>query len=70
MGRFMSRGEKVESQVSEFSSAELAAFRRWFIKFDANAWDRQFEADVKAGTLDNLAEIALDDRAAGRSTEL
>jgi hypothetical protein len=67
---FMSRVEKIESQISEFSSAELAAFRRWFIEFDANAWDQQFEADVKAGKLDNRAEKALDDHAAGRSTEL
>jgi hypothetical protein len=66
----MSRVEKIESQISEFSSAELAAFRSWFIEFDANAWDRQFEADVKAGKLDNLAGKALDDHAAGRSTGL
>jgi hypothetical protein len=39
----MSRVEKVESQISELSSAELAAFREWFAEFDASAWDRQFE---------------------------
>jgi hypothetical protein len=66
----MSRVEKIESQISEFSSEGLAAFRRWFIEFDANAWDQQFEADVKAAKLDNLAEKALDDQAAGRSTGL
>jgi hypothetical protein len=67
---FMSRVEKIESQISEFSSAELATSRRWFIEFDKNAWDRQFEADVKAGKLDNLAEKALDDHAAGQSRGL
>lgn len=49
---------------------ELVAFRAWFSKFDADAWDRQFEADVKAGKLDALAESALRDHAQGRSTEL
>jgi len=66
----MSRVKKIENQISELSSAELAAFRDWFVEFDASAWDRQFEADVKAGKLDSLAEKALNDRAAGRSREL
>jgi len=66
----MSRVEKIESQIREFSSEELAAFRDWFAEFDASAWDRQFEADVKAGKLDSLAEKALNDHAAGHSREL
>jgi hypothetical protein len=44
----------------------LAAFREWFAGFAASAWDRQFEADVKAGKFDSLAEQALNDLAAGR----
>lgn len=66
----MSRVEKIESQISELSSAELAALREWFVEFDASTWDRQFEADVTAGRLDSLAEKALNDHAAGRSREL
>ena len=66
----MSRVEKIESQISELSSAELTALREWFVEFDASTWDRQFEADVTAGKLDSLAEKALNDHAAGRSQEL
>ena len=66
----MSRVEKIESQIREFSSEELAAFRDWFAEFDASAWDRQFESDVKAGKLDSLAEKALNDHAACHSREL
>jgi len=66
----MSRVEKIVSQVGELSSAELAAFREWFAEFDANAWDRQFEADVQSGKFDSLAEQALNDHSAGRSREL
>ena len=66
----MSQIEKIESQIAEFNSAELAAFRKWFVEFDASAWDRQFEADAKAGRLDCLAENALRDHAACRSTQL
>ena len=66
----MSNVENIETRIKELSPEELTAFREWFIKFDAEAWDRQFEADVKAGKLDSLAERALRDHAAGRSTRL
>jgi len=56
--------------VKELSPEELAAFREWFVKFDAELWDRQFEADVTAGKLDAMAERALRDHAAGRSAKL
>ena len=55
----MSRVEVLENQVKALSEQELIEFRRWFAEFDAQAWDRQFEADVKAGKLDALAEKAL-----------
>lgn len=66
----MSQVEKIENQIAKLSSAELTAFRKWFAEFHASAWDRQFEADAKAGKLDALAENALKDHAAGRSKEL
>ena len=56
--------------MEELSSEELAKFRQWFAAFDAEAWDRQFEADVKAGKLDALADRALRDHEAGKSTKL
>jgi hypothetical protein len=62
--------QDIESQIKALLPDELAAFRQWFARFDAEAWDRQFEADVKAGKLDSLAQRALQDHAAGRSTEL
>jgi hypothetical protein len=62
--------EKIESQIAALSSTDLAALRKWFAEFDASAWDRQFEADVKAGRLDRLAADALRDHAVGQSKEL
>jgi hypothetical protein len=58
----MSRVEKIESQIEELSQEELHAFREWFASFDAQAWDQQFEADVKAGRLDRFGERALRDQ--------
>jgi len=65
----MSKLEALEKKVSGLSPEELAEFRRWFIEFDAAAWDRQIERHAKAGKLDALADEALRDHAAGKSTE-
>jgi hypothetical protein len=66
----MSRVKDLENRIQELSPEELTAFREWFTKFDADAWDEEFEADVKAGKLDGLADRALRDYNAGRSTKL
>jgi hypothetical protein len=65
----MSKLEALERRVSALSAEEPTEFRRWFAEFDAAAWDRQIERDVRAGKLDALAEEALRDHAGGKSTE-
>ena len=64
----MSKLETLEQKVSALSAEELAEFRRWFAEFDAAAWDRQIERDVKAGKLDSIADEALGDHSRGEST--
>lgn len=66
----MGKVEKIEHDVCALSPEELAQFRAWFLEFDWAAWDRQLEADVQAGKLDALAEKALRDHAAGKTTSL
>lgn len=66
----MSRMERITREIEQLPPDELTAFREWFLRFDALAWDRQFESDVKAGKLDGAAERALRDHRAGRSTKL
>lgn len=66
----MTRIKNLKKQVQELSREELAEFRDWFVLFDAEAWDHQIEADVKAGKLDTLAENALRAHAAGQTTKL
>ena len=65
----MSKVESIEKQIAKLSAEELAKFRRWYAVFDAEAWDRQFEADVKAGRLDALADKVLRDHNSGQSTK-
>ncbi|MFZ0960483.1 MAG: hypothetical protein WAO35_06220 [Terriglobia bacterium] len=66
----MNKLRDLESQIQELSPEELTAFREWFTKFDADVWDQEFEADVMSGKLDAMAERALRDHNAGRSTKL
>ena len=66
----MSKVEAIEQQIEKLSPDELAAFRRWYAAFDAEVWDHQFEADVKAGRLDVLADKALRAHHAGQSKPL
>ena len=69
-GEVMSKIELIEQQIEKLSSEELAAFRRWYAAFDAEVWDRQFEADATAGKLDTLGDKALRAHTLGQSTKL
>jgi hypothetical protein len=57
----------IEEAVKSLPPRQLSEFREWFARFDAEIWDRQFEADANAGRLDALAEQAIDDHRKGRS---
>jgi hypothetical protein len=66
-------GNKVktlEKEVLELSRDELSTFRDWFVKFDADTWDRQIESDIHSGKLDKLAAKALSDHKQRESREL
>jgi hypothetical protein len=65
----MSRLKEVEEAVRGFSAEDLAAFRTWFAKFDAEVWDRQIGDDVEAGRLDTFAEEALRELREGNCSE-
>jgi len=66
----MGNVEKIERDVQALSPEELAQFRAWFLEYDWAAWGRQLERDVEAGKLDQLADKALRDHAAGKTKPL
>lgn len=66
----MTKLEQIEKSVAELSPEEMKAFAAWFEALQADMWDRQMEADAKAGRLDRLAEQALADHRAGRTRPL
>lgn len=55
----MTKIETLEQKIRELTPEELARFREWFAQFDADAWDREIEADAKSGKVDQLASRAL-----------
>ena len=62
--------QELQSIVSQLSADELARFREWFDKFDAEVWDRQFEEDAKSGKLDQLVNQAITDFQAGKCKQV
>jgi hypothetical protein len=66
----MGKIEQIEREIQELTPAELETFRKWFLEFDAAAWDRQIEEDARAGKLDRLAARALKAFESGSCSEL
>ncbi len=62
--------EELEQSITHLPPEELTRFREWFLAFDADNWDRKFDVDVAAGRLDSLAESAIQEHRAGKSTRL
>ena len=46
---------KITGAVKRLPKKELARFRKWFVEYDAAAWDKQIESDVAAGKGDPVA---------------
>lgn len=66
----MSKVEQIEREIQELTPTELGAFRRWYLEFDAQAWDRQIEEDARSGKLDSVAARALKAFESGSCSEL
>ena len=64
----MSTIQEIESAVTQLSPEQLADFRAWFAEYDAQKWDNQIAGDATAGRLDALADEALRDLQAGRTS--
>lgn len=62
--------QQLEKTISELPPDELSKFREWFLAFDADKWDQQFDGDVVAGRLDRLADDAMGEHRAGKSTKI
>ena len=66
----MGKVQILQEQIQALSAEELAELREWILELDWKVWDAQLEHDIRAGRLDDLADRALRDHAAGTSTPL
>jgi len=66
----MTKVQKLENEVQQLNPDELATFRDWFRKYDADEWDKEIEGDILAGRLDRLAEEGIAAYKAGRTREI
>ncbi|MER2526383.1 MAG: hypothetical protein ABTR07_00470 [Candidatus Competibacter denitrificans] len=62
--------KELELAVSKLSAEELTDFANWFEEFMAEQWDRQIEADIVAGRLDQAGKRADEAFDTGRATLL
>ncbi|MEW6350286.1 MAG: hypothetical protein AB1646_14560 [Thermodesulfobacteriota bacterium] len=66
----MSEIEELEERIRCLSPGDLAKLRTWFLEHDWEQWDRQIEADLRSGKLDDLISEARADFEAGKAREL
>lgn len=62
----MTKLEQIEQSVASLSKSEMKKFAAWFAELQADLWDRQIEADAKAGRLDVLIASAREEIKAGK----
>ena len=66
----MSTVPEIQAAIEKLSPTEKLELEKWFAEAQADAWDAQIEADIKAGRLDHLIAQAESDIAAGRTRPL
>jgi hypothetical protein len=62
--------EKIQVAIESLPPDQYVRLRQWFSERDWEQWDRQIEADVKAGKLDFLIKETLAEKAQGNLREL
>ena len=66
----MTTADEIKQAVLNLPEAEYAKIIDWLHELAEEAWDRQFEEDVKAGRLDALTAEALEAKARGELKDL
>lgn len=64
----MSTVHEIEAAISKLKPEEIRDVGTWLDELREELWDRQIEADAKAGRLDKLMEEAKRDYRAGKGT--
>ena len=62
--------QELENAISQLSQDEFSKFAQWIDEHRADRWDRQIEADIRAGELDDLGRRADAEFESGRCAPL
>ena len=66
----MTTVKEIEKAIAELPPKKFSILRAWIDEFEATCWDKQIEADVKAGKFDAIAKKAREDYKKGKCKEL
>jgi hypothetical protein len=66
----MSKIDELKADIERLSSEELGELFRWLSEKDWESWDREIEADSRAGRLDFLLREARKEKAKGTLKEM
>jgi hypothetical protein len=66
----MSTVQEIESAINKLRPEDIRVLGKWLDELREDMWDKQIEADAKAGRLDSLMEEAKQDFEAGRCKPL
>ena len=66
----MTKLDDIKQSIAALGYDEFWALATWFNELQNKRWDREMEADAKAGKLDRLIAEALEDHRAGRTRPL
>ena len=66
----MTTADEIKQAVLSLPEAEYTKVMDWLHELAEEAWDREIEADAKAGRLDALAAEALEAKARGELKDL
>ncbi|MDB6058287.1 MAG: hypothetical protein JWO95_2131 [Verrucomicrobiales bacterium] len=66
----MSTVQEIETAIQQLNPQDIEVVADWLQEYREELFDRQIEADAKAGKLDQLMEEAAQDYRAGRCKPL
>ena len=66
----MSTVQEIETAIQKLKPQEIHEVADWLQELREELWDKQIEADARAGKLDKLMEEAREDYRAGRTKPL
>lgn len=66
----MTTVSELQEAILGLSGTDYSELRRWLLEQDWERWEREFDEDVRAGKLDDLASEALEAKARGDLKDL